>query len=66
MLVRLALAALGAVELLFPRTTVDWCLDRTTADRWPVEVAPWVYPAVRAGGALLIAWALLRTVAGGD
>lgn len=58
MLVRLALGALGLVELLWPRRTVDFWMGLATEDGEAVELRPWVYTAARVEGVLILLWVL--------
>lgn len=57
MLLRLALAAVGVVELVWPRRTVDFWMDRAAQDD-DVELRPWVYTAARIEGVLILVWVL--------
>lgn len=55
---RLVLGALGVVELLWPRRTVDLWMDLAAAGDQDVELHPWVYTVARIEGALILLWAL--------
>lgn len=59
--IRLALAALGAAELLWPRRIVDFWMDLAAAGGEAVELRPWVYTAARLEGVLLLLWVLVRS-----
>ena len=56
MLLRVALAALGIVELAFAKPFTDFWMD--LAAEGDVELRPWVYAVVRAEGAVFVLWAL--------
>lgn len=57
MLLRLALAAVGVVELVWPRRTVDFWMDLAAQDD-DVELRSWVYTAARVEGVLILVWVL--------
>ena len=58
MTLRLALGALGLVELLWPRRTVDFWMDLAAEGVEDVELRPWVYTAARVEGILVLLWVL--------
>ncbi|MDQ2073563.1 hypothetical protein ACODNH_08900 [Haloarcula sp. NS06] len=57
---RLALMALGVLELLRPRKVVDFWMGLAATNGDEVDLRPWVYSAARVEGALLVLWALQR------
>ncbi len=60
MLFRLALVALGLVELLRPRQLVDFWMNLATEDGEDVEFRPWVYTAARIEGLVIVLWVARR------
>jgi hypothetical protein len=63
MLLRLAAFALGLLELLRPRSVVDFWMTLATSDD-DVSLRRWVYTAARIEGAFLVLWALRRSRSG--
>ncbi|AXG07198.1 hypothetical protein DU500_12630 [Haloplanus rubicundus] len=59
MLLRLAAFVLGLLELLRPRSVVDFWMNLATSD--DVSLRPWVYTAARIEGVFLVLWALRRS-----
>lgn len=60
MLLRIVALALGLLELLRPRSVVDfWTSLATESDG--VSLRPWVYTAARIEGIFLVLWALRRS-----
>jgi hypothetical protein len=64
MLLRLAILAMGVLELFLPRQIVDFWMDLAVEGDEPVELRPWVYTAARLEGLVILAWVLVRTVRG--
>ncbi|EMA33433.1 hypothetical protein [Haloarcula japonica] len=64
MVLRLALLALGVLELLRPRKVVDFWMGLATTDGDEINLRPWVYSAARVEGALLVLWVLRRRRSG--
>ncbi|EMA20043.1 hypothetical protein [Haloarcula argentinensis] len=64
MVLRLALLALGVLELLRPRKVVDFWMGLATTDGGEINLRPWVYSAARVEGALLVLWVLRRSRSG--
>ncbi|EMA10970.1 hypothetical protein SAMN05443574_102187 [Haloarcula vallismortis] len=60
MVLRLALLALGVLELLRPRKVVNFWMGLATTDTDEIDLRPWVYTAARVEGALLVLWVLRR------
>ena len=61
MALRLALAALGVAELVWPRRFVDFWMGLAARSGEDVDLRSWVYTAARLEGALLLAWAVARS-----
>ena len=59
-LLRLALAALGVAELLWPRRIVDFWMGLAVAGDQEIELRPWVYTAARLEGVLILLWVVAR------
>jgi len=59
MLLRLAAFVLGLLELLRPRSVVDFWMGLATDD--DVSLRPWVYAAARIEGVFLVWWAVRRS-----
>ncbi|MFU1779904.1 hypothetical protein ACM16X_00850 [Haloarcula japonica] len=64
MVLRLALLALGVLELLRPRKVVDFWMGLATTGGDEINLRPWVYSAARVEGALLVLWVLRRRRSG--
>ena len=62
---RLALLALGVLELLRPQKVVDFWMGLATTNGDEIDLRPWVYSAARVEGALLVLWVLRRSRSGG-
>jgi hypothetical protein len=60
MLLRIAALVLGLLELLRPRSVVDFWMNLATSDD-EVSLRPWVYTAARIEGVFLVLWALRRS-----
>ena len=60
MVVRLALLALGVLELLFPRRVVDFWMHRAVEGDEEVALRPWVYTMARVEGIVIVFWILTR------
>ena len=60
MLFRIALLALGLVELVWPRQLVDFWMEVAAKNGDTVELRPWVYTVARVEGVVLVLWALSR------
>lgn len=58
MVIRTALAALGVLELLFPRQLTDYVMDVTTVGETTYEYKPWVYTIARLEGLVFILLAM--------
>jgi hypothetical protein len=58
MILRIALAVFGVVELLFPRRLVDFMMDVTTTGETTYEFKPWVYTLARVEGLVFVLVAL--------
>lgn len=54
MLIRIALAVFGVLELFFPRQLIDYIMDVTTTGETTYEFKPWVYKVARLEGLALI------------
>ena len=63
MLLRIAAFVLGLIELLRPRSVVDFWMNLATSDD-DVSLRPWVYTAARIEGVFLVLWALRRSRSG--
>lgn len=57
---KLLLAALGVLELLFPRRVVDFWMRLATDDEG--DLREWVYTAARIEGVLVLLWLGKRAV----
>jgi hypothetical protein len=57
---RLAILALGLLELLAPRRLVDFWMDRAVTPDSDFELRPWVYTAARVEGLVIVLWALAQ------
>jgi hypothetical protein len=60
MLLRIAALALGLLELLRPRSVVDFWMGLATESD-DVSLRSWVYTAARIEGVVLVLWALRRS-----
>jgi hypothetical protein len=60
MLLRLTAFVLGLLELLRPRSVVDFWMGLATRED-DVTLRPWVYTAARVEGVFLVLWALRRS-----
>lgn len=58
MILRTLLAVFGLVELLFPRTLVQFMMDVTTVGETDYEFKPWVYKLARLEGLVFVACAV--------
>jgi len=65
MLLRLAAVVLGLLELLRPRTVVDFWMGLATRED-DVSLRPWVYTAARIEGIFLVLWAVRRSRSSAD
>lgn len=54
MVIRIVLAVLGVLELLFPRRLTDYVMDVTTVGETTYEYKPWVYNLARLEGLVFI------------
>jgi hypothetical protein len=54
MVIRIVLAVLGVLELLFPRRLTDYVMDVTTVGEATYEYKPWVYNLARLEGLVFI------------
>jgi len=60
MVLRIALAAFGLVEMLLPRPVVDFWMRLAVTPESDAELRPWVYTAARVEGLLILLWAVTR------
>jgi hypothetical protein len=60
MLLRIVALALGLLELLRPRSVVDFWMGLATESD-DVSLRSWVYTAARIEGVVLVLWALRRS-----
>jgi hypothetical protein len=60
MLLRIVALALGLLELLRPRSVVDFWMNLATEGD-DVSLRSWVYTAARIEGVVLVLWALRRS-----
>jgi hypothetical protein len=58
MALRLLLAVIGLLELVFPQRVVDFWMGLATDE--PVELRRWVYTAARIEGLVLLLWVVTR------
>ncbi|WP_336336506.1 hypothetical protein [Haloarcula brevis] len=65
MVLRFVLLAFGVLELLRPRTVVDFWMGLAATNGDEIDLRPWVYSAARVEGVFLVLWALRRG-RGGD
>jgi len=54
MIIRIVLAVLGVLELLFPRQLTDFIMDVTTVGETTYEYKSWVYKLARLEGLVFI------------
>jgi hypothetical protein len=59
MVLRILLAVIGLLELVFPQRVVDFWMGLATDE--PVQLRRWVYTAARIEGLVLLLWLVAST-----